>query len=606
MKRVVKWLGGGMLLGLLVVAGLAANVLWFKPFSINLFFERVFLELALGDPELLSTLRILEPMGINFHNNDLTDVSPEHGRQLLEKSKRDLATLRSYDYESLDESQQVSYDILDYYLQQGVDAEPFLFHNYPVNQLFGVQNDLPDFMVNIHQVTTVGEAEDYIARLQKVPVKFDQTLEGLQLRQDTGIVPPKFVVERVLGEMRNLIAVPPVENTLYTTFSEKLDGISMLGEKREPLLADCAAAIEGSVYPAYQKLIDFMEKQLTIATEDDGVWKLPNSDAYYAYALRDQTSTQMTPEEVHQLGVQETARIQAEMDAILQSQGLTEGTVGERVTKLNADPRFLYTNDDAGREACLEDYRKIIDEVNTGINKVFDLRPAASVAVERIPEFRQDGAPGAYYQMPAMDGSRPGTFYANLRDMTSVAKFGMRTLAYHEAIPGHHFQIAIQQEIEGPTFRKMPLFTAYIEGWALYAEQLAWEQGFEEDPFDNLGRLQAEIFRAVRLVVDTGIHYKRWTRQQAIDYMVANTGMDVAEVTTEIERYIVNPGQACSYKVGMLKILELRKRAQDALGDRFDIKVFHNHVLANGALPLDVLEKIIDRYIERTKSGVAA
>jgi uncharacterized protein (DUF885 family) len=603
MKRVAKYLGGLLALLLLAGAGLVVNVLWFKPFSVDLFFERVFLELALKDPELLSTLRILEPLGLDFHSDDLSDASPEHSRQLLAKSKRDLATLRRYDYESLSENQQMSYDILDYFLQQAANAEPFQFHNYPVNQLFGVQNDLPDFMINIHQVNSVGEAEDYIARLRKVPVKFDQTLEGLALRQEMGIVPPKFVVERVLGEMRNLIAKPATENTLYTTFAEKLDGISMIGEHREPLLADCADALNTAVYPAYEKLIAFMDKQLSIATEDDGVWKLPNGDAYYALALQDQTTTSMTPEEVHQLGLKETARIQAEMDAILQGEGLTEGTVGERVLQLNRDPRFLYTNDDAGREACLEDYRKIIDEVNAGINAVFDLRPAASVAVERIPEFRQDGAPGAYYQMPAMDGSRPGTFYANLRDMSGMAKFGMRTLAYHEAIPGHHFQIAIQQEIKGPTFRKMPLFTAYTEGWALYAEQLAWEQGFQKDPYDNLGRLQGEIFRAVRLVVDTGIHYKRWTRQQAIDYMVANTGMDVSEVTTEIERYIVNPGQACAYKVGMLKILALRERARNALGDKFDLKVFHNHVLANGALPLDVLEKVIDRYIERTQAA---
>jgi len=599
MKRIVKWLGALILVAVAALSGLAANVLWFKPFSIDLFFERVFLELALKDPELLSTLRILEPMGITFHNDELTNVSPERGREMLEKGKRDLATLRSYDYEGLTENQQMSYDILDYFLQQSVDAEPFLYHNYPVNQLFGIQNDLPDFLINIHQVTTVQEAEDYLARLNKVPVKFDQTIAGLQLRQEAGIVPPRFVVERVLGEMRNLISKLATENTLYTTFAEKLDAISMIGDKRDPLLAACAAALEEQVYPAYEKLIGFMDQQLAIAAEDDGVWKLPNGDAFYAYALRDQTTTRMTPEEVHQLGLRETERIQGEMDAILRGEGLTEGTVGERMLQLNRDPRFLYSNDDAGREACLADYRSIIEEVNAGINTVFDLRPAASVAVERIPEFRQDGAPGAYYQMPAMDGSRPGTFYANLRDMSAMAKFGMRTLAYHEAIPGHHFQIAIQQEIEGPTFRKMPLFTAYTEGWALYAEQLAWEQGFQKNPYDNLGRLQGEIFRAVRLVVDTGIHYKRWTRQQAIDYMVANTGMEAAEVTTEIERYIVNPGQACAYKVGMLKILELRERARNALGDQFDIKQFHNHVLANGALPLDVLEKVIDRYIER-------
>ena len=606
MKRVLKGLGIVAVLALVVAGAAMVNVVWFKPFSIDIFYERVFLEVVLKDPELLSNLRIFEPLGLNFHSDDLTDVSHSRDEEMLAKGKRDLATLRAYDYDGLSPEQQMSYDILDYFLAESVAGEPFLRHNYPINQLFGVQNDLPDFMINIHQVNSVADGENYITRLKKFPVKFQQVIAGLKLRQDAGIVPPKFVIERVLSEMGGLTSTPPEQNPMYITFSEKLDAISMIGEDKPRLLEACAAALKDAVYPAYAELIVFMQTQLAVATTDDGVWRLPNGDAFYAYALRSQTTTSLTPEEVHTLGLAETARIQGEMDAILKGEGIADGSVGERMDALSRDPRFLFTDDDAGREECLAGYRSIIEEVDAGMNAVFDLRPAASVAVERIPEFRQDGAPGAYYQMPALDGSRPGTFYANLRDMTSLAKFGMRTLAYHEAIPGHHFQIAIQQEIKGPTFRKMPLFTAYTEGWALYAEQLAWEQGFQKDPYDNLGRLQAELFRAVRLVVDTGIHYKRWTRQQAIDYMTSNTGMPVDEVTTEIERYIVNPGQACAYKVGMLKILELRARAQQALGERFDLKTFHNHVLANGALPLDVLEKVIDRYIADTGAKAGA
>jgi uncharacterized protein (DUF885 family) len=404
----------------------------------------------------------------------------------------------------------------------------------------------------------------------------------------------------VLEEMRAFTSVPPEWNILSPSFAEKLDKAG-LAARKDALLAACAERIAQDVYPAYARLIAFMEQQEALATTDDGVWKFRDGDAFYVYALQSQTTTDMEPEEVHAIGLSETKRIQEEMDGILKAQGMVEGSVGERMAALAKDPRFLFSNDDAGRAACLEGYRKIIEEVNTGINRVFDLRPAASVAVERVPEFREKGSAGAYYQMPALDGSRPGTFYANLRDMTEIQKYGMRTLAYHEAIPGHHFQIAIQQEIKGPTFRKMPLFTAYTEGWALYAERLAWEEGFQQDPFDNLGRLQAELFRAVRLVVDTGIHYKRWTREQAIDYMIANTGMNPGDVTAEIERYIVNPGQACAYKVGMLKILALRERARAALGDRFDIRAFHNRVLANGALPLAILEKEIDRHIAEAR-----
>jgi uncharacterized protein (DUF885 family) len=323
--------------------------------------------------------------------------------------------------------------------------------------------------------------------------------------------------------------------------------------------------------------------------------------------LKQNTTTDLEPEQVHQIGLAEVDRIKGEMFAILQDEGYdVEGkTLGEIIQALNKEERFLFPNDDDGRAMVIEEYNRILAEINANLDDAFDIRPKAGLEVKRVPEFKEEGSPGAYYNQPAMDGSRGGVFYANLRNVHESVKFGMKTLAYHEGIPGHHFQIAIQSELEGvPVFRTLGIFTAYVEGWALYSEQLAWELGFyENDPFGNLGRLQAEMFRAVRLVVDTGIHYKKWTREEAIDYMVANTGMTTTEVTTEIERYIVMPGQACAYKIGMLKILELREKAKLALGENFDLREFHNVVLKNGAVPLDILEELVDEYIAELKKA---
>jgi uncharacterized protein (DUF885 family) len=358
------------------------------------------------------------------------------------------------------------------------------------------------------------------------------------------------------------------------------------------------------VFDAYNALILYFEALKSKATTDAGVWKFPDGDAFYQYQLSLMTTTDYTPEEVHQIGLSEVARIKTEMRDILSIQGYadTSREIGKIIQELNKEERFLYQNNDEGRKEILEGYNTILDEINAGLDNAFDIRPKATMEVKRVPEFKEEGSAGAYYTPPAMDGSAGGIFYANLRAVTETVKFGMKTLAYHEGIPGHHFQIAIQGELEDvPIFRTFPLFIAYTEGWALYAEQLAWELGFyENDPFGNLGRLQAEMFRAVRLVVDTGIHYKKWTREEAIEYMIANTGMTTGEVVTEIERYIVMPGQACAYKIGMLKILELREKAKKKLGNQFDLKEFHNVVLKNGAVPLDILEEIIDDYINTT------
>jgi len=571
-----------------------------KPLSINHFYERVFIEFLLDDPELLTQLGIIDNTRLDFHSGKLTDSSPARTEKLAGKAERDLQTLRKYNRDRLEGQTALSYDILDWFLQNAVESRRFMYHNYPVNQLFGVQNTLPTFMANSHQIVNDKSARNYISRLSQFKNKFEQVLEGLQLREEKGIIPPQFVIDRVLTEMRNFKEQKVRENILFTSFKERVDTIEAI-ENKEELYEQVEAEITNTVYPAYRLFIDYFEELKTKATDDDGVWKLPDGDAYYAHQLRSMTTTDLSPQEIHDIGLDEVERIQGEMTEILASIGFRDGTFAEKMQTITEDERYLYPNTDEGRAQAIEDYQTIIDEIDEGIDFAFDIRPSAGVEVRRIPEFREETAPGAYYQPPALDGSRPGVFYANLRDMAEVPKWGMRTLAYHEAIPGHHFQLAIQQEIEGvPTFRNVLPFTAYTEGWALYAEQLAWEYGFQEDPLDNLGRLQAELFRAVRLVVDTGIHYKRWTREEAIEYMYENTGMPMGDVISEVERYIVMPGQATAYKIGMMKILELRDLAQQELGEQFNIKEFHNVILQNGAMPLDILEEVVDEWIERT------
>lgn len=406
--------------------------------------------------------------------------------------------------------------------------------------------------------------------------------------------------------MRALIAGPPAQNLLSTNLDEKLAKLSAdeLDEAtRERLKAEARAAVQDAVYPAYRELIAYYEQLLPKTKGNFGAWALPDGAAFYAWAVKQHTTTGMTPDQVHELGLREVARIEGEMDAILRAEGLAEGTVGARVQQIGRRPDQLYPDTDAGRKQILADYQRIIDEIDAGLDPYFDVRPKIGVKVERVPEFREKTAPGAYYNTPAFDGSRPGIFYANLRNVAEIPKFGMRTLAFHEAIPGHHFQKTIQQELEGvPTFRKVLPFTAFAEGWALYTERLAWEIGYQKNPLDNLGRLQAEMFRAVRLVVDTGLHHKRWTREQAIDYMGEKTGMPESDVVAEIERYLVMPGQALAYKVGMNRILELRERARAELGDGFDLRRFHNLVLTAGDMPLMLLERRVGDWIEKEKA----
>ncbi|MGI9088679.1 MAG: DUF885 domain-containing protein [Chthoniobacterales bacterium] len=603
-KRVLKWFGGIVGLLLLVVAVFAINAIWFRPWSLNVFYEKIFVEVLFDHPQLLSSLGLVEQFGFTGHNGKLDDISPAQQEREFARLRKNIAQLHEYPLAKQNASQRLSTEVLDWYLTRQAEGEKFQWHDYPVNQLFGAQSQFPSFMANTHRLLSPRDCEYYLQRLDALPKQFDQVLEGLKIREQKQILPPRFVVEEVLKEMTDFVGQPPAKNILATSFQKRAEKI---GKLSEPQRADFQKRVEDAiaikVYPAYQKLIAYFSDLLPKTTTDDGVWKLPDGDAYYAHMLRLNTTTTMSPVEVHSLGVSEVARIEAEMRVILDANGFAGQPIGASLVALGKDPRFLLPNDDSGRAAALAEYTRLIEQALERSKKLFTTIPKAKIEVRRVPEFKEKTAPGAYYESPAMDGTRPGIFYANLRDVTELPRWTMPTLAYHEGVPGHHFQIALAQELTGvPQFRKLIPFTAYMEGWALYAEWLAKDAGwYEGDPFGDLGRLQAELFRAVRLVVDTGIHAQHWTREQAIAYMLEKTGMGENEVTAEIERYIVSPGQACAYKVGMLKIRELRARAEKELGAKFDLRQFHDVVLKNGALPLEILDQQVNAYIQRVK-----
>ena len=605
-KRILKWAFGILAVFAIAVAIFLVNLIWFRPWSLNLFYEKVFAEVLFDHPELLSSLGLVEQFGITGHNGKLDDESPAHQQREFDRWKKDLAQLQQYPLDRQSPSQRLSTHVLEWFLQDQVAGEKWQWHNYPVNQLSGIQSQFPEFMANIHRLLNRQDCEYYIMRLDALPKKFDQTLEGLKVREKKHILPPRFVVEDVIKEMSDFVAKPASENILATSFKARAAKIEGLTDKqRADFQARVETKITSQVYPAYQKLIAYFRQLLPKTTTDDGVWRLPDGDAFYAYVLRENTTTSLKPDEVHEIGLHEVARIEGEMRTLLDANGFAGQPIGAAMDKLAKDPRFLFPNTDEGRAAALAEYRRLIDTaIERSKRDLFTIYPRAKIEVRRVPEFKEATAPGAYYQPGAADGTRPGIFFANLRDMNEVPKWSMPTLAYHEGVPGHHWQLSIAQELKGvPSFRKVIPFTAYAEGWALYCEWLAKQAGwYDKDPFGDLGRLQSELFRAVRLVVDTGIHAKHWTRERAIAYMREKTGMGEKEVTAEVERYIVDPGQACAYKIGMLKFQELRARAQKELSDKFDEREFHDTLLKNGALPLEILDEQINDYI-RTKKA---
>ena len=569
------------------------NLIWFRPFFINHFYEKIFVEFAIESPQMLTG------MGVKFRYDELNDNSPEANERNFNLLESDYKQLLEYDRANLEGQQRLSYDILAWFLKDLIAGHKYRFNDYSVTQRGGSYQSIINFMVNMHKVDDQSDAEDYLSRISQVGKMFDNTLLSVKLEQENGVVPPDFIIAKIIENLHNIRDPELSENPLVIDFNKKVDALTDIeASEKRGLKAKMISQMNEVVLPAYDRYINFYEGLKDNSNSSAGVWKFPNGAEYYQHRITSMTTTKYTAEELHNLGLSEVNRIVSEMKTILTKEGYTGKSVGQFMKELSEEPRFLYPDTDEGREQVLADYRKLIKEVEAGMGEAFDIKPKSGVEVKRVPTYREKTAAGGSYQGPSIDGSRPGVFYANLYDLKATPKFGMRTLTYHEAIPGHHFQIAIKTELEGlPTFRNFVGFTSYSEGWALYAERLAWELGYQTEPYSNLGRLQAELLRAVRLVVDTGIHHKRWTREEAIDYMAETTGFAMSDVESEIERYIVWPGQALGYKVGMLKIMELRTKAEKALGDKYDIRKFHNVVLKNGAVPLTILEELVDAYI---------
>ncbi|WP_262690815.1 DUF885 domain-containing protein [Kordiimonas aestuarii] len=592
----------GLAFLLLVIAGgvWLAKLVWFKPFSFDHFQTRVIVEEGLRSPQTMSSLRMLEPYGITSHNGELDDISIEADMEGLARTKDNFETLMSYVDEDLTEAQRFNKRLMAYPMEQEIKNERFMFYNYPLTQLYGWHNGVASFMTGTHSVTDAQEADYYNARLRKLRTQYEQLMGQLKKREEMGIIPPKFILQKVENQLRPFLTDDPRDNAFYAAMKanlDKLDDIS--AEEKTRILNETEAAIREVVFPVWAELLDYTVQLKNIATDEAGVWKLPDGAAYYQTQLEHHTTTKMTAEEIHALGLSEVVRIQNEMLALFEAEGYdTSIPFAELINNFTAEDRHYYPDTDEGRAQILEDYTALVREIEAGVAGMFNRTPKAQVEVVRVPVFIEQGAPGGYYEQPAFDGSRPGRFYANLYDIKGTPKFGMRALTYHEAVPGHHYQIALQLEQDDlPLFRKFSGYGAYVEGWALYAERVAMEMGFQKTNADKIGALQSELFRAVRLVVDTGMHAKRWTREEAIKYMADNTGMAMTDVVTEIERYIVWPGQACGYKIGQLTILRLRDKARQALGDKFDIREFHDVVLMGGAVPLTILEEQVDAYI---------
>lgn len=560
----------------------------------NAFFERVFDEAVDRSPETQTMLGIKKDYG------KWNDLSEAFAVKELEITKRELKALQdSIDYTRLDAATKLSYDLFVAQSEQEIQLFKYRFHNYPVNQMFGRHSTVPSLLINMHRITDSSDAEAYISRLQKVNTLFSQLIDGLKKREEKGIIPPKFVYPHVIRDCQNLIS----GTTLINDFKGKLDALSDLDkDRRNDLVLQAESAIQDSLAPAYEGLVVYLKELEQKATDDDGVWKFPDGENYYNARLRQITTTDLTAEQIHQIGLDEVKRIHAEMTAIKEKVGF-EGSLQDFFVFMRNDDQFYYQNTEADREKYMAEATAIIDNMKSHLDELFLVKPKADMIVKRVEKFREESAGIAFYQRPAPDGSRPGTYYANMHEMKDMPIYQMESLAYHEGIPGHHMQIAIAQELENvPKFRKFGGYTAYVEGWGLYSEFIPKEMGLYQDPYSDFGRLAAELWRACRLVVDTGIHYKKWTRQQGIDYYMANTPNSEGDAVKMVERHIVMAGQATAYKIGMLKILELRERAKRKLGAAFDIRQFHQVVLTNGAVPLNVLERMVDEWIASAQS----
>ena len=563
--------------------------------SISSFFEQ-----AMKDRLALNPI-LAERLGDRTNNDKWPEVTDAAADTMLALYESQLKRLKSFDFDALDAKDQQSYRIFEIAAKRFITNNRWRDHGYLVNQMYGWQTTVASHLMTVHQVRNAADAEAYIARLNGVNTLMTQVSGMLKKRADAGVMAPKFVFAYTITASQNLLKGAPFEEgedgVILANFRGKIAALELDAAASDALIEKAMAALKGDFKTGYDTLIAELEREQAVASTDDGAWKFPDGGAYYTQALKNNTTTDMTADQIHKLGLDNVARIHTAMRAIMDKVGFA-GSLQEFFAFTRSDPQFFYPNTEEGKAAYLAKATAYIDDMRAVVPQYFDLMPKAPMEARAVEKFREMSASKGFYQRSAPDGSRPGIFYANLRDMSLMPSYQLEALAYHEGIPGHHFQLAIAQEMEGvPLFQRTERFTAFSEGWGLYTEELGKDMGFYKDPYSDFGRLAMELWRACRLVVDTGLHHKKWTREQAIEYLVENTPNPRGDNVAAIERYIVMPGQATAYLIGKLKIMELRQRAMDKLGESFNWAGFHTVILANGAMPLSMLEENIDAWI---------
>lgn len=563
---------------------------------LNAFFEQAFQERIALSPQQMTSL------GLKTDYDKLDDVSDAASARSLALQEAQLARMKAeFDPAKLSTQSRLSWRLFEYGVQQARLSNQWRDWSFQFAANGNPTTSLPVFLINNHRIGSVSDAEAYVSRIGEAERYMGQVATTLKARAAEGVVSPRFVFEPSIENTRAVITGAPfdndADNPVWADFQKKVATLDADQATKDRLLASARAALTGPYKRGFDTVLTALSEVQPLADSDAGVWRLPNGEAYYNARLQLSTTTDLTADQIHQIGLDEVARIQRDMEAIKTQVGF-EGSLQDFFAFLKTDPRFQYPNTAEGKEQYLTDARAFVAQVMAVAPQWFSNLPKAALEVRAVEPFREATASIAFYNSPAPDGSRPGIYYVNLSDMTQVLKPQIEGISYHEGAPGHHFQIAYAQEIEGlPRFRRFGGYGAYAEGWGLYAEQLGKEMGFYQDPYSDFGRLSTELWRAVRLVTDTGLHAKRWSREQAMDYFRQNSLLSERDIQKEVERYITNPGQATSYKIGELKIKELRAKAETTLGDKFDIKDFHAVVLGSGSVPLDVLADQVDAWI---------
>ncbi len=561
----------------------------------NALFDKLFKQGVARNPVMQTSL------GIKTDYDKWNDISEANIMKELNFAKQNLVLINSIDVNTLDQQTKISHQLYKQKFENHIADHKWRFHNYPVNQMFGTHSRIPAFLINQHAITNSKDAEDYIARVKGANNLLMQLIEQLKLREDKGIIAPKFVFEHVLRDSQNILIGAPFDtsgnSTILTDFKDKIGKLTLSDKETERLMLGINEALITHFKPGYEALIAYLKLLATKADDRDGAWKFPDGAAFYKNALLRTTTTHLTPKEIHNLGLSEVKRIHDEMRVIMKKVNF-DGNLKDFFKFMRDDPQFYYPATPEGKSRYISEAVALIDDMEARLDSLFLTKPKAALKVKAVEAFREKSAGKAFYERPAPDGSRPGIYYANLYDMASMPSYQMAALAYHEGIPGHHMQLAIKQELTGiPMFRKFGGYTAHTEGWGLYSEMIPKEIGLYQDPYSDFGRLAMELWRACRLVVDTGIHSQQWTREQGIQYYTHNTPNAVSDAVKMVERHIVMPSQATAYKIGMNKIIELRQHAKKELGEAFDIREYHDVILKNGPVPLNVLTDLVNRYI---------